>query len=578
MRGASFDADGEGARHFLLQVAFFNDLGLLDADDMTYIWHSNFFTSADTVIGVNTPFSQQFGGTFFWVAVQPVSGSDITIYKIDVAAAAQFSTFLGRTVGVEFTTVDTIPASTWTQFGSTAQDAAGPAIDQEDGGLVFVIDLDSSATSVVFKWIEGQGVVWSTQTTQTQGLIRTQNWAQNSIITESRMGWIDSVEGAILIDTSDGSITTEADMTSTGLRVPQGAQFWDPNYEAIYVIQNGTVDGNVGIVGRVYLDRASGLGQTLSSIVTDLSERAGLTTGDLDVTELTDNVRGYVVGRQSSYRAAIEPLSTAFFFEAVESDNQIKFVKRGGSSVQTFSQSQLITLDDNGELVPETRTQEVELPERISIIYLDKEADYQQGTQSTKRIRQPRPAMYSRVEQAVQLPIVFTAQEAEQIAEKVLFSAWNERIAYRWRAPQQFLALDPTDIVTVNLDSGATLEVRLSKVTISQTLEVEFEALKESAVTFVSDTVADDLAGIPQKVNPPSENVQRFIFNVPLLRDVDDLGRSLSLVYFGGNAFTVNAFTSASLQRSADSGLSYEEIARALSGLDWGCAPTPSAP
>jgi hypothetical protein len=57
----------------------------------------------------------------------------------------------------------------------------------------------------------------------------------------------------------------------------------------------------------------------LKDIVDDISNRAGLTQGEIDTTAMTDSVKGYVITKQAPARAAIEPLLTAYFYNPVES-------------------------------------------------------------------------------------------------------------------------------------------------------------------------------------------------------------------------------------------------------------------
>jgi len=79
---------------------------------------------------------------------------------------------------------------------------------------------------------------------------------------------------------------------------------------------------------------------TLASIVSDICGRAGITS--YDVSELTDLVAGYTVTRQMQGRKALEPLQRAYFFDAVEDDWTLKFIKRGGAI------GAAITADDMG--------------------------------------------------------------------------------------------------------------------------------------------------------------------------------------------------------------------------------------
>jgi hypothetical protein len=57
----------------------------------------------------------------------------------------------------------------------------------------------------------------------------------------------------------------------------------------------------------------------LKDIVDDISNRAGLTQGEIDTSAMTDSVKGYVITKQAPARAAIEPLLTAYFYNPVES-------------------------------------------------------------------------------------------------------------------------------------------------------------------------------------------------------------------------------------------------------------------
>ena len=62
-----------------------------------------------------------------------------------------------------------------------------------------------------------------------------------------------------------------------------------------------------------------------------MSRRCGLEPAQYDTSTLTDEVSGYGLAAVMTGRTAIEPLSQSFFFDSVESQNKIKFVKRGGS-------------------------------------------------------------------------------------------------------------------------------------------------------------------------------------------------------------------------------------------------------
>ena len=107
-------------------------------------------------------------------------------------------------------------------------------------------------------------------------------------------------------------------------------------------------------------------------------------------------------------------------------------------------QDDLIRVDDqSAEPYVETRQQEIELPMRLTITYIDKDRDYQMNTAAVKRIRNPDPTVFSDNQIDVQLASVMTSTPAKQMAETMLYTAWNERHTFAGRLSPEFDYLDP---------------------------------------------------------------------------------------------------------------------------------------
>lgn len=196
---------------------------------------------------------------------------------------------------------------------------------------------------------------------------------------------------------------------------------------------------------------------SLAGILSDLCQRSGLVADDLSVTKMTDQVEGYVLNSQQTIRDTIESLKAAYFFDIVESDNILKFIPRGGTSVQTIPESDLIPRQgsDNGELFKITRAQEIELAKRINIVYLNRLANYQSSTQYSQR-----EITSSKETATIDLPIVFSDQRAKNIADITLFSDWVARTSYQFDLPLKYCKLEPSDIITVTV-SGVTHRMRI---------------------------------------------------------------------------------------------------------------------
>jgi Putative phage tail protein len=97
-----------------------------------------------------------------------------------------------------------------------------------------------------------------------------------------------------------------------------------------------------------------------------------------------------------SVRGALEMLAAAYTFDAVESDHQLKFKKRGRSPSRVIPEQDLVPVNAEREAFIETRAQEVDLPARFTVVYQDLERDADIGTQYAKRPDQPELRLHVR--------------------------------------------------------------------------------------------------------------------------------------------------------------------------------------
>ena len=190
----------------------------------------------------------------------------------------------------------------------------------------------------------------------------------------------------------------------------------------------------------------------LSEIVSKLSLKSGLTAGQIDVTQLTDFVQGYTVGRQSSARQAIDQLRSAYFFDPVESGEIIKYIKRGQTSVVTIPADDLGASEDGSAAIIEiNRKQETELPATVNVAYSARSADYQTGTQISKR-----QTSKSKQEATVELSVVMSDTKALQVADALLYDAFASRTTRSIQVTRKYAHIEPTDVIQVIDKEGFT--------------------------------------------------------------------------------------------------------------------------
>lgn len=207
---------------------------------------------------------------------------------------------------------------------------------------------------------------------------------------------------------------------------------------------------------------------SLAAIVADLCERAGLAPTDYDVSALTDLVAGYVLTDKITARQAIEQLQAGYFFDAVESDDVLKFVPRGGVEVAAVEEDALVSSRD-GELLAISRLQEIELPQRIDVLYINRARDYQPGGQLSQRV-----VANTEENVTLSLPIVFADQEAKTVADVALYNAWMERTRYQFGLPMRYAYLEPADVMSVATDSAThTLRITSTQLVAPGMLRVE---------------------------------------------------------------------------------------------------------
>ena len=552
-----------GRIDYLLTGSLFDDVGLLRADTMSYIWGAEQTVTEPRVRGVvGGAAGVSFGEGWLLGSGTSTSHGSLGLYRLRVASAAWYDELTGQTLGVTFEKVATFtPADIENGSAGFYRDAGGLTYDATDDSVVFQVTLSNAgiAGSVYsLKWRADAGIVWKTAVPFQinyegpyvgQSRLLGQRW---TLMRGTRVVQLDTATGELVLDEVWPGAVSET-----------GAQVYDAVTDTLLV------HGSSGWA-RLFLNRGGGEGEALSGIVADLCARAGLGLADIDAADLTPTVPGYVIGRQSTVRGAIEMLARAFFFDAAESDDVLRFRTRGRAPAATIDAQFLIPLDERtGESWRERRAQEVELPERVSTVYMDRDADYQQGTQSAKRASLPLATMHSRQQTRLELALAIDATTAKRIAARTLYSAWIERSAYEAALPPDWLRLDPTDVVDVVFPTGSTFRTRTTRLDIGADFSLALQGVSETAATYVSSVEADGGSGKAVQVIAALAATRLILADLPLLRDVDDVGGTGSRLYYLMGGFGPTGWPGAALYRSADS-TAWAQVGRGLSEAVWG--------
>jgi hypothetical protein len=329
-----------------------------------------------------------------------------------------------------------------------------------------------------------------------------------------------------------------------------------PDSPGTFVHEDGSICIETG--------EAISLGTTrLATVVGDLCARAGLTDGDYDVSQLTDSVLGYKVATESGADAMIGALMPAYFFDAVEYDAKLRFVKRGGEAVVSLGPDDYVERD--GEAVTFERVQEAELLRKVTVGYIDPITAYATSTQSWERRS---GTIQAKGESASELPIVCSADFAAQVAEKRGKVAWAEPEKLLFSLPAlRWARLVPTTVAHA-LVRGQVVRVRVGSVEEDSGVLL-VEASRDRQAAYVG-TVSGALPPPPLIVEPPLIGPTKLaVMDLPVWREADDrLG-----VYVAACGYLAG-WRGAEVEFSADGGATYTAAVEAVAAANIGVTRT----
>lgn len=322
----------------------------------------------------------------------------------------------------------------------------------------------------------------------------------------------------------------------------------DGDSDAVYLVSSDAT--SKGLWRVPLFERLDDVTQPLSEVVQDQCVRAGLAAGDLDVTDLASTaVNGYLVSRQAAARANIEPLQVAYFFDAVESDDVLKFVKRGGASAATIPEDDLGGYEYGTTAPPlleQTRAQETELPRTVSVNYLNPATEYQQGTQYDRRLTGS-----ANIETTLSLPLALSDDDGARIASVNLYTAWANRSRVKFSTSLKYTMYEPTDVLGVT--KGNTVHtLRIVAKNEGGNGLIAWEAVSEDTSVYSQSVTGAAALSMPTQTIALPVMSRLELMDIPLLRDGDD-GAGFYYAICGYRT----GWDGAQLYRSTDGGASW---------------------
>lgn len=291
--------------------------------------------------------------------------------------------------------------------------------------------------------------------------------------------------------------------------------------------------------------------ETLQTVVEDIVLRSELGASDIDASALsTKEVRGYATLQDMTYRAALQPLATAYNFYAVEKDGTLVFDFKGDTVDLTVTSDDMVAAQGTGRtFFEEIRIQDAELPAALYVGYMSAEADYldDKSTQTARRSINPNKTMNSVGKVRIELPLTLTDEEAAEIVVRLLYESWVQQEKVKFQLSSESLIALPNDVMRFTAN-GRTDDIRLEQVSISATLEVEVEGSVLDGGVYTLNVVPAEAVGSPNwgkndVIGSTPASAFGFLLDGPLLQDSYQSANGQALMMFAASAAATDTGT-----------------------------------
>jgi hypothetical protein len=273
-----------------------------------------------------------------------------------------------------------------------------------------------------------------------------------------------------------------------------------------------TTTGRVFVLGNYQPWAFTYFGTTVGACVRDLSERSNLQAADVDVSQLDQTLRGYLVSQVGPARPAIQQLAQVYSFVGVEEDDLLRFKMRGADPVAVIERVECGATEDGSQAasITKVRAQQLDLPSQYSVTAPDPGRDYQAGTQFSQR----QAASAGQVGK-FQTAAVLDADEQLRLANLLMYDSWAARNQISFATDKRFTRVMPGDVVLLD-GERALITTRDTSAGV-----IKWEGISDDASVLTQYGIGV-VGSFPDQVPPISVPTYAVFLDVPLLSDADD--------------------------------------------------------
>lgn len=310
---------------------------------------------------------------------------------------------------------------------------------------------------------------------------------------------------------------------------------------------------------------------TLPVVVASLMEFAGFASGGYDVSMLPSTPLNFTVSGTVNTRAVLNQLALAYQFDIISSGSVIKFIPKYQSTIRSLTTDDLGHVKDStvgGVKYAAKRMQGIDLPRSVTLKYYSEAIDQNIFTQTSTL-----ETYIEGQDTSIEVPFTMTDAQAKTITETVLVNSHIEQQQYSFTTDYHNIDLEPSDVITIPLDTGGNTQVRIIEINETDDGLLEFTTTRSD---YNSYSYVSSGAGVTVPPDQPSQVVtslgysQALFLEVPPLNDNDGTTpRIKALIHGYGRA----GWPGADVYRSTDGGNSYSLLATSSALSTFGLCP-----
>ncbi len=345
---------------------------------------------------------------------------------------------------------------------------------------------------------------------------------------------------------------TEDQLPCSILQDLHGAEIVQAYRGYAYVVIKDLDLGTSGRVPQFQFEVESAVSNELGAVLTELCDKAGLNTSMIDVNRVPVRHVDFLIANTVAISSVIETLANCYNFIAVESDGKIHFRDKSTAPVTVIPERLLsagIDVQENKSLQI-TRTQDRELPTKVTVTYADKTRNFQSAAQVQQLVN---PLVATDAPFQFNIPVALLPADAKILAEIVLYEAWSSREQFVFTLPPRYMMIEPGDAVVVEA-RGLQYPMRIVEWTAGDNWLTEARGVSYDSSLYSAFRPIPGVGGSARVLLPVTAHASGLLFEPPALSTAEVEPRYLFAAY---SAEVEKTFVSASLLESQDGGASY---------------------